>query len=122
MKTLITTITFLIAFTSFSQIKELQNADETLATTIQSVEVSITIDSVKELESTFNLNDIKSIVDDMSPDENISFEIKCNGKPMSNGKEASATYKITGKAGEKEAFYNNINTIKKLVTDYYNNQ
>ncbi|MHA7842671.1 MAG: hypothetical protein ACX93I_05080 [Winogradskyella sp.] len=90
-------------------------------TKISNLEVVVTVDSAKDIENTFKVEDIKEILNEADPNEAISFSLVCNGTMMSNGKKSTMTYKIEGNTGEPEEFLTLVSRLRKSAIKYYNN-
>lgn len=89
---------------------------------LENVSITVTVDSSDEIESTFNVEDIKRIIDDSKDNETVSFKIICNGKEMSNGEKSHVSYKIEGNSNKKESFLKGVEKIRTSAINYYNNK
>ena len=89
---------------------------------VESVDVVVTVDSAKELESTFTIDDIKEMFDLTNKDKDVSFKLVCNGDLMSNGKKSHMSYKIEGSSNDQETFIKRVNDIRKAAIKYYKNK
>jgi hypothetical protein len=90
-------------------------------TKISNLEVVVTVDSAKDIENTFKVEDIKEILNEADPNEAISFSLVCNRTMMSNGKKSTMTYKIEGNTGEPEEFLTLVSRLRTSAIKYYNN-
>tara|TARA_B100000809_G_C15123662_1_gene525282 strand:+ start:134 stop:505 length:372 start_codon:yes stop_codon:yes gene_type:complete len=122
MKTVCTILGLLIATVSFSQTKNLEAQVITQDTKITDLSVSVTVDSAEEVESTFNMKDIKNILHEIEDNGEISFEIICNGDDMSNGTKSKVSYQVNGNKNDMKGFLESIKKIRKAAIKYYNNK
>lgn len=121
MKNLIVCLALVVTTLGFSQTKTvLGEVKET--TKVESMSVTVTVDSLEEIESTFKIEDIKEILDMSEANETISFKIVCNGETMSNGKKAHMSYAIEGNTDEPEAFLKSVEKIRNSAIKYYTNK
>ena len=89
---------------------------------IENISIKVEVDSAKELKSTLKKDDFEEILDETQLHEVITFELKCNGEPMSNGSKASVSYTIKGNTNNKEEFLQGITKIRTDAIKYYNSQ
>ena len=122
MKTVFTILGLLIATVSFGQTKNLEAQVITQDTKITDLSVSVTVDSAEEVESTFNMKDIKKILSEIEDNGEISFEIICNGDEMSNGTKSTLSYRVNGNANDMKGFLKSIKKIRKAAIKYYDNK
>lgn len=121
MKNLFTCLALVITVLGFSQSKTVLG--EAKGTTkVENISITITVDSLKEFESTFNIEDIKEILDMSDANETISFKIVCNGETMSNGKKSHMSYAIEGNSDEPETFLKGVEKIRNSAIKYYTNK
>lgn len=120
MKTVFTILGLLIATVSFGQDVVANDTTENTKTT--NLSVSVTVESVEEVESTFKMKDIKKILDEVEDDGDISFEITCKGEPISKDMTSKVSYRITGNSNDKNAFLKNVKKIRKAAIKYYENK
>ena len=113
MKTVITFLGLLIATVTCGQAQNLEANVTTENTKITNVSVSVTVDSAKEVESTFKMKDIKKILNEVEGGEELSFEITCNGDNISEGVSRKVSYRVTGNSNDKKRF---LESIKKIRT------
>ncbi|OZV67184.1 hypothetical protein [Winogradskyella aurantia] len=118
MKNLILPFLLFVGALGFSQSESIEDMEITKEK-VERLGVVITVDSLEELESTFNIADIKNMFDLTSKDKTVSFELVCNGEPMSNGKKSHMSYKIEGSSNDEEAFLKRVETIKKVAIKHY---
>lgn len=120
MKNLIIIVLILFSVLSFGQSKNLKGTITKSETKIDNVSITVTVDSIEDIESTFSIDDIKSILEeDMEEDETISFKITCNGKEMSNGVKSNASYKVEGNTNNVEEFLVLVKKIRESAINYY---
>jgi hypothetical protein len=122
MKTVFTIIGLLIATVSFGQTNNFNGKINSDEVKISDLNISVTVDSAEEVESTFNMKDIKELLDETEADEAITFEIICNGNIMSNGKKSTLSYKVTGTKEEARNFLKSVKKIRKAAIKYYKNK
>ena len=113
---------FLSSVKGFSQSLTTNRVVVKEVTKVENMSIAITVDSAEDLESTFQVEDIKEIVGDLSEDETISFKIICNGKKMSNGVKSHISYKIDGNSDDTEGFLKSVEKIRTAAINYYNNK
>ncbi|MGK0324197.1 MAG: hypothetical protein ACJAR4_002246 [Psychroserpens sp.] len=122
MKTVFTFLGLFIATVSFSQAQNLDGKVITENTKITNLSVSVTVDSAEEVEATFNMKDIKTILNEVEGDEEISFEITCIGEKLSEGVTRKVSYRVTGNSKDKKNFLKSIKRIRKAAIKYYNDK
>jgi hypothetical protein len=122
MKTVFTFLALFIATVSFSQAQNLEAKVTTQETKITDLSVSVKVDSAEEVESTFNMKDIKKILREIEDGGDISFEIICNGDEMSNGTKSTLSYRVNGNKSDIKGLLKSIKKIRKAAIKYYNNQ
>jgi len=121
MKKLVTCLALVITSLGFGQSKTvLGEAKDT--TKVENISITVTVDSLEEIESTFKIEDIKEILTMSEANETIGFKIVCNGETMSNGKKAHMSYSIEGNSDEPEAFLKSIEKIRNSAIKYYTNK
>jgi len=121
MKNLITLITLFMTTAYFAQSKDLNGKvnQDIEVVKIENVSISVEVDSVEEIESTFTIKDFKELLNLTEEGEELSFKIKCNGKKMSNGVKSSMSYEIKGNTNDKKTFLKNIEKLRKAAIKYY---
>jgi hypothetical protein len=122
MKNLILPLTLVLGVLGFSQSKSLEDIEVRKETRVERVDVTVTVDSLEELESTFTLDDVREMFELSGDDKAVSFNLVCNGKPMSNGKKSNMSYKVEGSSGEETIFIKRVEAIKKAAIKYYQNK
>jgi hypothetical protein len=122
MKTVFTFLGLFIATVSFSQAQNLDGKVITENTKITNLSVSVTVDSAEEVEATFNMKDIMTILNEVEGDEEISFEITCIGEKLSEGVTRKVSYRVTGNSKDKKNFLKSIKRIRKAAIKYYNDK
>ena len=121
MKNLITCLALVVTTLGFSQSKTaLGEVKET--TKVENMSITVTVDSLEEIESTFKVADIKEILDMSEANETISFKIVCNGETMSNGAKAYMSYTVEGNTDEPESFLKSVRKIRNSAIKYYKNK
>lgn len=122
MKNLVTCLIVLATTFGFSQIKIGNGMLVKKTTKVENVAVTVTVDSVEDIEKTFKVEDINRILENTDDDEALSFKIVCNGKTMSNGKKAHLSYKIKGNSNEVDVFLKGVEKLRASAINYYNNK
>lgn len=89
---------------------------------VENISVVVTVDSAEELESTFNLEDFKDLINETGENEELSFKIICNGDLMKNGKKSSLSYEVKGDAADLDNFLERVWSIREAAVNYYNNK
>jgi hypothetical protein len=110
-----------MSLSAFSQSKDLVQEND-VKVKIESVDFVVTVDSAEDLESTFEIEDLKTLFNDSSSNESISLKIVCNGELMSNGKKSNLSYKINGNAKNMKEFMKSAREIKRAAIKYYKNK
>jgi hypothetical protein len=113
---------FLCSVKGFSQSVTTNGVVVKEVTKVENMSIAITVDSAEDLESTFKVEDIKEILEDLGEDETISFKVTCNGKKMSNGVKSHISYKIDGNSDDTEGFLKSVEKIRTAAINYYNNK
>jgi len=88
----------------------------------QNLDITVTVDSAEEIKSTFNIKDLKSIFEETAKNEDVSFKIICNDKPMPNGKKSLISYKVAGNTSDIKGFLKRVKKIRKSAINYYNSK
>lgn len=120
-KKMFTCLMLTIATATLSQTQLNGKTSNLSQTKISNLEVVVTVDSAKDIENTFKVEDIKKILNEADPNEAISFSLVCNGTMMSNRKKSTMTYKIEGNTGEPEEFLTLVSRLRTSAIKYYNN-
>lgn len=121
MKNLITCLALVVTTLGFSQSKTLLGEVKETAK-VENMSITVTVDSLEEIESTFKIEEIKEILDMSEANETISFKIVCNGETMSNGKKAHMSYAVEGNTDEPESFLKSVEKIRNSAIKYYKNK
>nr|WP_321225403.1 hypothetical protein [uncultured Psychroserpens sp.] len=122
MKTVFTFLGLFLATINFSQAQNLEAQLTTQDTKITNLSVSVTVDSAQEVASTFKMKDIKKILDEVESNEDLTFEITCNGDEVANGVASKVSYRVTGNSNNKQEFLKMIKKIRKAAITYYDNK
>ncbi len=122
MKNLIMSLALVITMLGFSQSKSINGAVAKEQPKLEDVSVTVTVDSAEEIESTFQVEDIKEILESTDENETITFKIICNGRTMSNGEKSHTSYSVEGNSNRPEAFLKSIEKIRTSAISYYNNK
>ena len=119
------TVIILLLFNStagFSQSNNTKGLVVNEMVKVESMAITVTIDSAEELESTFKLDDLRKMLNESSKNQTISFEIICNGDKISNGVTSYLSYKVQGNSDEPEEFLKRVEKVRKAAINYYNQQ
>jgi hypothetical protein len=122
MKNVFTILGLLLATFSFSQSNNLIGSDANSEFEISNLEISVTVDSAEEVESTFKTEDIKEILKQLDGEEDVTFKITCNGDMMSNGVKSKMSYMIKGNTKKTDAFLKLIEKMRNGAINYYKNK
>ncbi|WP_298900269.1 hypothetical protein [uncultured Psychroserpens sp.] len=120
MKNLLTILVLLVTAFSFSQSNGINGKVTSNDIKVTDLSISVTVDSAEEVKSTFKIEDVKELLAEVGSDENITFEITCNGKAMSNGKKSKFSYKVNGSNKDIDGFLTNVKKMRKAAIEYYN--
>lgn len=122
MKTVFTFLGLFIATITLSFAQEVKGQITMDDIQLRDLKISVTVDSAEEIKEVFKVGDIKELLEEMSANEDVSFELICNGEAMSNGKMSSLTYKIDGNTNNIKEFIKGVREIRKGAINYYNNK
>ena len=116
-----TVLALIIVTVSFAQTKNLQGdvkiSDKKAK--IERMSIHVTVDSEEEVKSTFTVNDIEEIFDDVKDGEEISFKLTCNREKTGNGLKSNISYSIKGNSNNKKEFLKSIETIRQKAIKFY---
>ena len=82
--------------------------------------ITVTVDSLDDLESTFTVSDFEDILKKVSSDEILSFKLICNDQSKNEHNHISFT--VNGNSKKPEEFLESINRIRKSAISYYKNK
>ncbi|TBN02348.1 hypothetical protein EYD45_11590 [Hyunsoonleella flava] len=119
MKNLVTML-FLICVCSISAQTKM---DEEVSKTIvkfENLDISVTVNSLDDIKSTLDVNDIKAILADVDDNESLSFAMTC--KDETEGSNGYVTYKVKGDTDDIDSFIKSVKVIKKSAIKYYKNK
>ena len=122
MKSALTILFLLLATLSFGQTENFNDSEILQVTKVTDFKILVTVDSAEDIKSTFKLKDFKDAFSELSPDENVSFEIICKGAQMTNGEHSKVSYKVKGNADDLKGFFKTIKKIRKAAINYYKNK
>ena len=122
MKTLFTILALLIVSISVSYGQEVNGQVTMEDVQLRDVKTSVTVDSAEEIGEAFQISDIRSLLKEVGDNEEVSFELVCNGEAMTNGKLSSLTYKIEGNTNNIKDFINHIKKVRQGAIKYYKNK
>ena len=122
MKTLFTILALLIVSISVSYGQEVNGQVTMEDVQLRDVKISVTVDSAEEIEEAFQITDIRSLLKEVGDNEEVSFELVCNGEAMTNGELSSLTYKIEGNTNNIKDFINHIKKVRQGAIKYYKNK
>lgn len=122
MKTVFTFLGLFIATVTLSFAQEVKGQITMDDIELKDLKISVTVDSAEEIKEVFKVGDIKELLEEVSTNEDVTFELICNGDLMSNGKMSSLTYKIDGNTNNIKDFLKRVRQIRKGAINYYNNK
>lgn len=122
MKTVFTFLGLFIATVTLSFAQEVKGQVTMEDIELKDLKISVTVDSADEIKEVFKVGDIKDLLEEVSNNEDVTFELICNGEVMSNGKMSSLTYKIDGNTSNIKDFLKRVKNIRKGAINYYNNK
>ena len=122
MKSSVTIFFLLLTIMSYAQPLNFNNSQLVQVTKVSDLKISVTVDSVEDIESTLKIKDIRQSVNQVNDYENVSFEIVCQGEQMSNGKNSKLSYRINGNTEDVKGFLKSVKIIKKAAINYYKNK
>lgn len=85
---------------------------------LENVSLSLSINSSEDLES-LDMESLISVFEEVSPNEDISVELNCKGKPMSNGELSSFSMKVKGNTNQRDQFTKLVKKLKKTAQTFY---
>jgi len=122
MKRVLIILGLLIATVSISYAQDIKSQLTMEDIQLKDLKVSVTVDSAEEVEAVFDLKDIKALIGEVKENEDISFDIICNGDKMSNGAKSTLSYSITGNTKDINGFLKSVKKIRKAAIKYYKNK
>jgi hypothetical protein len=120
MKNLFTILAFISFTLASAQNNNLEGDVLDDKVTLENLNIAVTVNSAKDIKSTFDVNDIKNIVLDVDDNEALSFAITCEN--TSNNSNSHLTYKVKGNTNDLEGFIKSIRKIRKSAIKYYKNK
>ncbi|MCA0133340.1 hypothetical protein [Winogradskyella alexanderae] len=122
MRKFILPFVMLVGLLATAQSKSVEEIEIRKEVKVNCVEVTVTVDSLEELQETFSINDLEEVFGMTGEDESVTFKLVCNGDKMSNGKKSSMSYKIEGSTSDKETFIKQAEAIRKAAIKFYKNK
>ena len=122
MKTVFTFLGLFIATVTLSYSQEVKGQLTMDDIEVKDLKISVSVDSAEEIKEVFDIKDIRELLKEVSDNEEVTFELICNGEMMSNGKKSSLTYKIDGNTNNIKDFIKRVKNIRKGAINYYNNK
>ncbi|WP_040248144.1 hypothetical protein [Psychroserpens mesophilus] len=119
MKTAFTILFLFLATISVAQSQNSDHSKKIQVTKVTDFKISVVVNSLNEIKRTFTMNDIKDILNDLPENENVSFEMICNGKEMSDNKKSSVSYKVMGNVDDRRGFLKTIEKVRQGAINYY---
>jgi len=120
MKNVFTCLVLLISLIGFSQTQNEEPNDLKIGKIeFHNLDIVVTVDSLKELESELNKDDFKKMFDEIKEFNTISFKLICNAVGSEKADKKSLSIKIESTTENKEVFLNRIQKIKDLAIKYY---
>ena len=121
-KNVFTILGLLLVTLSFSQSKNLKGIIKNDEVQINNLSISVTVDSAEEVESIFNMNDVREILETLVDNQEVSFEIICNGNLMTNGEKSTLSCKVNGKSDNIDLFLKSVKKMRQAAINYYEKQ
>lgn len=122
MKNVFTILGLLLVTLSFSQSKNLKGIIKNDEVQINNLSILVTVDSAEEVESIFNMNDVREILETLVDNQEVSFEIICNGNLMTNGEKSTLSCKVNGKSDNIDLFLKSVKKMRQAAINYYEKQ
>ncbi|WP_047548040.1 hypothetical protein [Psychroserpens sp. Hel_I_66] len=122
MKTVVTILGLLMATVNVSQAQNLEGKVTTEEVKITNFGVSVTVDSAEDIESTFSIKDIKTVLKEIEGEEELSFEMTCNGEKISDNVKRKVSYRVTGNSNDKAEFLKRVKKVRKAAIQFYTNR
>ncbi|WP_037348772.1 hypothetical protein [Sediminibacter sp. Hel_I_10] len=122
MKHLVTMLMLSVATLGFSQSNNPEENKSQSKATVSDLKISITVDSKEELENSIKMEDIEEFMDMSDNDEQISFEIICNGEKISKDVNRSLTYKVKGNTSDRVGFLKSVEKVRTAAINFYNSK
>lgn len=116
MKIIVSVVLLLISNLCFSQNEN--HAKESPSFKLENVSLSLSVSSEEYLD-TLNMESLISVFDEVTPNQDVSVELNCKGKPMSNGELSSFSMKINGNTNKKDQFTMLVRKLKKTAQTFY---
>lgn len=111
-----------LSIVAFGQTKPKQGLATSETVKVDSLAVTVTVDSIEDIESTFKTEHLAEIVQMASENQSLSFKITCNKKTSSSSIKSSVSYKILGNSDDADGFLNDIEKVRAAAIKYYNNK
>lgn len=110
----------LVSMHAFSQTSSVKGMNDKGVVKVESLSITVTVDSAEELESTLKLNDLKDILKKSDANQALSFEIICNKANTLEGLKSHISYKFEGNTNQTEEFLKYAERIRLAALNYYN--
>ena len=122
LKTITVLSIMLISYAGISQAKLISTNADYSKTSLSNVKVEIEAESLKDLEHTFNLQDLETFFEDTEVNDAVEFKITCTKDSDSNPNfKKEISYKIVGSIKDKDAFLKRAERIYNAAKKYYLN-
>lgn len=89
---------------------------------ISDIDVSVTVDSIEDIESTFELESIKELLEVSIDIETIAFQIVCNDTKSNLGTQRQLSYKVEGKYEDINTLIERVKKMKQAAINFYKNK
>ena len=119
MKNLIIYVMMIAAQYAASQNLEGNAFEKDANTQIADFKMAVSVASEADLNKTFTMNDLDQLINRVSDDQSVSFELTC--KTSANKGSKSISYKIEGNASDIESFREGVVKIRKAAVKYFKN-
>ena len=114
-------VVVLFTIVSFGQSNEIEGKVSFEDVTVHQVNISVSVKSAEEVKSTFEVSDIKELISHVEPNEELNFEIICEGKDKIVGEPTTLTYRIKGDSNNQKEFLQRVKKVRKAALKYYKN-
>ena len=121
LKNVLTCLVLFVSLVGFSQVQKKTNLNIG-EIEYNSLDITITVDSLEELEMEFDTSDIEDLFGEIEEFKMISFKLICNAIENSKEHKSSMSIKIENTRDDKDYFLKRIQKLKKAGVNYYNNK
>jgi len=119
MKTFITTCLIAIVTIYYAQGSNLAGKIKFENVKVNGMSVSVSVDSASDIERTFQITDIKEVLNMTGENQDLTFEITCETQTKNEGVSKSVIYRAKGNSNQKEEFLRIVGKIREASIEYY---